>query len=736
MSKSYYEESRRELINRIEYLKNGNYVDFFRDSDSFILAMCIAYFGLTEDMMVKHDVKNGDIKTRLSTCIDKKYLTDLLDGDTGIVVRDREVDGTEPEWFLSALRNGIFHIGPDVDYDAKTVSVNNTADMNKLDCTVPFNWFKNYALDDLMYKVTVDEYNYSVFFNPFKKAEECSLIRNNDDVIDFIENELMGYTLKFKKNNLHPHLGSVERYDLINFCGNMTYIYWQYLFDNERVDDKELVILDQYKKMVESRLSSKKSEMDEKSYNKLLCNTVFMRWFEDTFKSKFPNYDVSVEIFDRKNPAFNLAVYGVDKTDDAIARKGKVDKRLFNTSKKREVFYKYTHPAFQRMDITNQLSNLVNYDEIDYVNAIQYLYNMYMMHKDFVVDDYGLTGFMREILKSNRVPNHLEIEERYAKRIDAEMKKKGLALSYDKQIADDLIRQRNSSNSDIHIRCREICSKYEDYHCDECLLDVMGLKKEFLDYFNDETLRREERGDYSDQVIEAYDERNLYRLCNAKGVLIQQRDEMLIALLYVLGINTYVVNMDSKYKEQLKDADYSFMDSLSFKGFSTKAFVNDETVTNQINNIQESIDKLRGRIEGIQKKIDKTTGEEKDEKQKIQDGWKKDLKEKEELLEAKKAEKVPRVIQKIGGSEKDFASVTNSECATIIRNSFAHTGRIFVESKEPGGDVNVVLTDYDTNGNLSAVVRTNVSSLLKFFSHPVFERVVSTSLSHSGKKSK
>ena len=74
MSRSYYEESRRELINRIMYLKNGNYVDFFRDSDSFILAMCIAYFGLTEDMMVKHDVKNGDIKTRLSTCIDKKYL--------------------------------------------------------------------------------------------------------------------------------------------------------------------------------------------------------------------------------------------------------------------------------------------------------------------------------------------------------------------------------------------------------------------------------------------------------------------------------------------------------------------------------------------------------------------------------------------------------------------------------------------------------------------------------------
>ena len=736
MSRSYYEESRRELINRIMYLKNGNYVDFFRDSDSFILAMCIAYFGLTEDMMVKHDVKNGNIKTRLSTCIDKKYLKQLLDGDTGIVVRDREVDGTEPEWFLSALRNGIFHIGPDVDYDEKTVTVNNDADMNKLDCTVPFNWFKNYALDDLMLKVTVDEYNYSVFFNPFKKADECSQIKNNDDVVEFIEKELIGYTLKFKKNDLHPNKDSVERYDLINFCGHMTYIFWKYLFDQESLEEAESVILNSYKGLIETRLSSKKDEMDEESYNRLLCNTLFMEWFERAFKSKFPNYDVSIDKFDRENPVFNLALYGIEKPEDSISGKSRVDRRLFNTSNKRNVFYNYTHPAFQRMDITNQLSNLVNYDEIDYVNAIQYLYSMYMMHKDFVVDDYNLTGFMRKILKSNRVPNHLEIEEEYARSIDTEMKKRGLELSYDRQIANDLIRQRNTSNSDIHIRCREICSGYEDYYSDECLLDVMGLKSEFSDYFKEETLRREERGDYSDQVIDAYDERNLYRLCNAKGVLIQQRDEMLVALLYVLGINTFVVNMDSKYKTKLKDADYSFMDGLKFDGYSTKAAVSDATIDSQINNIQKEVDKYEGKIAGIQKKIDKCTGEEKEEKENIQEGWKEKLKEEKAKLASKKAEKVPRTITKITGSDKLFGTVTNSECATIIRNSFAHTGRIYVESKEAGGEVNLVLTDYDTNGNLSGVVRTNVSSLIKFFSHPVFERVIASTAVHSGKKSK
>ena len=44
--------------------------------------------------------------------------------------------------------------------------------------------------------------------------------------------------------------------------------------------------------------------------------------------------------------------------------------------------------------------------------------------------------------------------------------------------------------------------------------------------------------------------------------------------------------------------------------------------------------------------------------------------------------------------------------------------------------------EYLKDGNLSGVVKTNVSSLLKYFSHPVFERVVASTKSSGGKKSK
>ena len=68
-----------------------------------------------------------------------------------------------------------------------------------------------------------------------------------------------------------------------------------------------------------------------------------------------------------------------------------------------------------------------------------------------------------------------------------------------------------------------------------------------------------------------------------------------------------------------------------------------------------------------------------------------------------------------------MTSLTNLECATTIRNCFAHSGRIFVEGREPGGEVKLVLTDYDENGNLSGVVKTDLSSMIQFFGNPVFK---------------
>ena len=71
-----------------------------------------------------------------------------------------------------------------------------------------------------------------------------------------------------------------------------------------------------------------------------------------------------------------------------------------------------------------------------------------------------------------------------------------------------------------------------------------------------------------------------------------------------------------------------------------------------------------------------------------------------------------------------MGSLRNSQCATTIRNCFSHSGRIFVDSKKPGGEIRLVLTDYDEDGKLSGVVQTNLDSLIKFFSHKTFYDVM------------
>ena len=71
-----------------------------------------------------------------------------------------------------------------------------------------------------------------------------------------------------------------------------------------------------------------------------------------------------------------------------------------------------------------------------------------------------------------------------------------------------------------------------------------------------------------------------------------------------------------------------------------------------------------------------------------------------------------------------LASLDNSQCATTIRNCFAHCDRIHVDGRDSKGEVLLTLTDYDENGNLSGIVKTDLTSIIKFLSHDTFYKEV------------
>ena len=54
---------------------------------------------------------------------------------------------------------------------------------------------------------------------------------------------------------------------------------------------------------------------------------------------------------------------------------------------------------------------------------------------------------------------------------------------------------------------------------------------------------------------------------------------------------------------------------------------------------------------------------------------------------------------------------------TIIRNSFSHIGRVYM-GKNKGVDTNVILNDYDTNGEKSGDVICRYGDLIQLLKNP------------------
>ena len=713
MSKSYYEVSSDELIKRLNNLRYGNIVDFFRNSDEFVLAITLAYFTLAEELLIERNSKDFNISTRFKKNISDGELNNLLTDD--INIRDKEKDGNSVEWFLSALRNGIIHNGFEVDYDNKVVNVINAGALNKLDCSVSFDWFENFTLSDLLLKRTLEDYKYTMVFNPFVKSEQANYMRTYDDIKKFIENDLFAYDIEISINDAHSDKTKLRRDEFIQFCKEREHLFWILMNFPEDLKQTDLDRFEKYQNLVTVELINEKDNLNEEEYNKRYYNRLFNYWFSDEFKNKYPNYNISISMFDRKSPKLNMVISDL--------KEGWLEKQLFTTRKKKEEFFD-EFSILQRMDVSRGISKIVNYDQVDYLVTLQYLLGMYFMHRDVVRDDYGLSKFMKKIMNSNKVLDHRTIEENYMKAIHDGMLEEGIVHSYDKQITTDIIWNRDYRDGDVFVRCRQLCKDIEDEFLADKKNEIMNiLKSEYPDYYANVSSMLEEEGAPSDQVLAVYNENDLYRLGNAKGVIKEQFDEIIIGLLYTLGINTYVVNKETSFST-LNENDYSFMDNLNIKGYSKDSYTRSEEYRQRKRSNSKHISAINNTIQGIKRGIasivDPIIINDKNTRISLLDRDKKQFENDNVVCDNYLNNRSDEVY---GGI--NMSSLSNLECATTIRNCFAHGGRIFIDGREPGCDIRLVLTDYDEKGNLSGVVKTDLSSIINFFSNPVLKNAMS-----------
>ena len=724
---AYYNASRAEILKRLKSIQEENIVDFFEESDSFSLAIYLAYYALAEEVLIERDSHNPDINTRFKTHIDRKRLEELFKNPNLIKIYEKEADGNTPEWFISTLRNGIIHKGPDVNYSSQIVNVKNDGELNRINCDVAFEWFRNFILDDLLLHSTISEYDYTSIISPYRDPRYVSPINNFDDIRSFIDNELLAYSINIKHNS-GPE---ISREEFLKYCREKEAIFWSYLFNLENVDDAQKKELMMYESLVTSAVGTPNG-ISPSDYRKLFNYTFYTAWFETDFKKRYPGYSVSINEFDRLNPKYSMVVNGLSRNE--------VEKRMFGSYRKTQNFFNNLHPAIQRMEISSCLSRLINADKVDYISHMQYLFSIYDMHKGCGKNEYGLDKFIRKMNSYRR--NNTQIEQDYAQEIHDRLSANGVVHSYDKQITEMVMAYSNSKNEDIYKRCRELCEKFDDPKKPEYFSYISAvLKNEFPQFYQDESDKRKECGVYSDQVQEIFNENDLYRLCNAMYVFKEERDDILVALLYALGINTYVVNKEMAFKDELADSDYDFMDSLDIVGYSKDQYTDLGNLSNRKNSLIKSFKGITGNIANLDKAIEKMRIDPSDPTKLLDlsdprlvnnPGLQKILalksqRNNEALMVGNEINKCQSTISNIRTAQFGdtmMGSLRNSQCATTIRNCFSHGGRIFVDSKKPGGEIRLVLTDYDEDGQLSGVVQTNLDSLIKFFSHKTFYDVM------------
>ena len=724
---AYYYASRAEILKRLTYIQKEDIVDFFEESDSFSLALYLAYFALAEEVLIERNSHDGNIHTRLKTHIDQRKLAELFRNPDLIKIYDKEIDGNTAEWFIATLRNGIIHKGPAVDYSNKKVYIENDGYLNKLKCEVSFDWFRNFILDDLLLHSTIGKYNYTSFIAPYKDPRDVDFINNFDDIRNFIDNELLAYSINIK----HKSGEEISRSEFLEFCREKESSFWGYLFAQENLDEEKKAKFREYEIHVINAIGTP-NNMNADEYRRLFNNTFYKAWFIADFKKKYPGYEVSVDEFERLNPKYSLVISGLSRNE--------VEKRMFGSYRKTQHFFNNLHPAIQRMEIATCLSRLINEDKVDYISHMQYLFTIYDMYKGCGKNEYGLAKFIKRM--NNPKHDAFQIKDDYAQEIYDRLSKKGIIHTYDKQITDMIIGSCNSKEDAVYKRCRALIDGHGDFSDEEYynhLCEV--LKNEFPEFYEEESEKRKECGVFSDQVQEIFDEEDLYRLCNAMYVFKEQKDDIIIALLYALGINTYVVNKEMTFKDELVDSDYDFMDSLDIVGYSKDRY----TFLEDLRKRKSNLTKHKNRIDAnkdILEKLNEKMRIDPDDPTKLMDLTDYrlinnpefqyrlaliDQRNNESLrveLESNDCEACINSIQPAEFNGVKMGSLENSQCATTIRNCFSHGGRIFVDSKKTGGEIRLVLTDYDEKGNLSGVVQTNLESLIKFFSHKTFYNVM------------
>lgn len=683
MKLDYFKYCKELLIELHKAIDSNDNFKIYQLIPSLIPVVAITYYCLTEDIIITRDDKNPDTNTRFKLNVPNYLIDKLFENEEWIKITKKMTDSHL--WLLSGIRNSIMHGSSVIDIKNNKLTIDNKSFKNQLECEIDLDWFINYLMQTDVDHNYISE-NFSILF-----AESINQIDKSKKLNDLSTNYIYANLIHFFKVNIKSKDNNPEPIPRDTFIRHIFKYIQEYLdtlhFSME--ENKELSFINCLKK----GLIRKENETEDE-FNARVFKHFFKKHLKINLENNFPNYEFEVQAVRPK-----------------VEFKDLLDEDKISYVLKQEKLEEQTRYASAW--ITNKLmNNLIKPFEEE--SFFREFINTFFRIDSFKQPEYITDAEMVLLLSNNS--EDVEIgETSILKRI------KGYNVfankTYDKVILRKIIMQ-DFKGPDLLVAMnllRELRYEFDYFgYEEEEALTSAKMKCPYL--FDKYTAILKQQNGMSDQDLVTYHNQPLDEIRDLNYLLNQNKKELVKMIIYLTGINCYILN-----KESIFDADNNIYESIiddTFEGYSKTVYDHEYHLAKQS-------------FDTIITKLEKQTAKQFSDKtpQLIIDKYNEETRK---LLELKSEieERLSKFeIKEIVGT--NMVKVDKKNTSTLIRNSISHPERIEILD-----DLTIKLNDFDNKGILSGVVYVPLNNLLNFFLNDAFDKKLSEGKQNESKRIK
>ena len=175
MSKESFCKKINEVMKRkIEAVDRDDLNELFKSDEDFEFILSLAYMTLTKEKIIKKDKTNNNRLDRLTKLVEQKEIDKVFDSnelkEVPKIISTLENDNL---WILDNIRDSIMHGAFEIDEENKLILTDNTDNDRDLKTEIPFEWFIEYAKNDILSKQELNEYTvYGFYRNKYKASRK------------------------------------------------------------------------------------------------------------------------------------------------------------------------------------------------------------------------------------------------------------------------------------------------------------------------------------------------------------------------------------------------------------------------------------------------------------------------------------------------------------------------------------------------------------------------------------